>query len=77
LSEFDLSEISRTLNMEKVVVYCLGVIFLCVCLVLDENDFKKESENGLEKIIDRIKNDQFKLIIKGMLEKKSENRFSL
>lgn len=63
--------------MEKVVVYCLGVIFLCVCLVLDENDFKKESENGLEKIIDRIKNDKFKLIIKGMLEKKSENRFSL
>lgn len=39
LSEFDVSEISRTTDMEKIAVYSLGIVFLRILLLIDENEF--------------------------------------
>lgn len=45
LSEFEISEISRIINLEKVVVYCLGIVFLRVILLIEDEEYKKMQQD--------------------------------
>jgi hypothetical protein len=58
LPEFDVAEISRTLNLEKVTVFCLGVIFYRVFLLMDEKEFFEE--NGSFRNLEKIESKEIK-----------------
>jgi hypothetical protein len=70
LNEFDISEISRTLNLEKVVVYGLGIIFYRVYLMIGEKEYLEQVEKGQKPDLQKIKNEDIKKLLTGMLKKK-------